>query len=129
MPTFFAKNGTAKFYLRKGVAENCFGTKKFFRYKYNGIQPGILENYAHRLEYVEGDYQLVEGVYLIPHKTQGLERIAKKVNLYIKENGKMFADDFAHEQSLVFDTPKGLVVFNSCSHGGADNIIHEVDRE
>ena len=38
----------------------------------------------------------------------------------------MLPDDFAHEQSLVFETPKGLVVFNSCSHGGADTIIKEV---
>lgn len=35
-------------------------------------------------------------------------------------------DDFAHEQSLVFDTPEGIVIFNSCSHGGADSIINEV---
>ena len=26
----------------------------------------------------------------------------------------------------MFDTEKGLVIFNSCSHGGADNIIKEV---
>lgn len=126
MPTFFAENGKAKFYLRKGVSENCYGKKNFFLYKYNGIQPGILENYKERIEYVEGDHQLTEGVYLIPHKTVGLERIAKRVKLFIKDNGKMFPDDFAHEQSLVIDTPKGLVIFNSCSHGGADNIITEV---
>ena len=95
-------------------------------YKYNGIQPGILTNHADRIEYAEGDYKLLDGVYLIPHKTVGLEKIAKKVDLYIKDNGKMFPDDFAHEQSLVFDTPKGLVIFNSCSHGGPDNIITEV---
>ena len=35
-------------------------------------------------------------------------------------------DDFSHEQSLVFSTPKGLVIFNSCCHGGADNIVREV---
>ena len=35
-------------------------------------------------------------------------------------------DDFSHEQSLVFDAEDGLVIFNSCSHGGADNIINEV---
>ncbi len=126
MPAFFWENKTAKFYLRKGAGENCYGKKNFFMYKYNGIQPGILNNYADRIEYVEGDYKLMKGVYLIPHKMVGLEKIAKKVDLYIKENGKMFPDDFAHEQSLVFDTPKGLVIFNSCSHGGADNIITEV---
>lgn len=127
LPAFFWENRTAKIYLRKGAGENCYSKKNFFMYKYNGIQPGILENYADRFEYVEGDYQLLEGAYLIPHKMVGLEEIAKKVDLYVKENGKMFPDDFAHEQSLVFDTPKGLVIFNSCSHGGADNIITEVE--
>ncbi len=126
MPTFFLLNKDAKFYLRKGAGENCYGKKNFFMYKYNGIGSGILTTYEDRIEYVEGDYQLMKGVYLIPHKTVGLEKIAKKVNLYVKDNGKMFPDDFAHEHSLVFDTPKGLVIFNSCSHGGPDNIITEV---
>ena len=35
-------------------------------------------------------------------------------------------DSFQHEQSLVFQTRQGLVIFNSCSHGGPDNIIREV---
>ena len=35
-------------------------------------------------------------------------------------------DDFSHEQSLVLDTGKGLVIINSCSHGGAVNIIREI---
>ena len=129
MPAFFEKNKTADFYLRRGAAENCYGKKKwrFLKYfKYNGIQKGTLKKYEDRIKYVEGDYRLLDGVYLIPHKTLGLEEIAKKVDLYVKDHGKMFPDDFAHEQSLVFDTPNGLVIFNSCSHGGADNIINEV---
>ena len=126
MPAFFEKNQEAKFYIRKGTGENCYGKKNFFMYKYNGIAPGTLEQYKERIEYVEGDCKLLEGVYLIPHKTVGLEKIAKKVHLYVKDNGKMFPDDFAHEQSLVFETENGLVIFNSCSHGGPDNIITEV---
>ena len=35
-------------------------------------------------------------------------------------------DDFSHEQSLVMETERGLVVFNSCSHAGADVILSEV---
>lgn len=126
MPEFFAKNKTASFYLRKGTAENCYGKRQWLWRKYNGIRPGTLAGYADRIRYVEGDYELLKGVSLIPHKTPGLEKIAKKVDLFVKEHGKMFPDDFAHEQSLVFDTPKGLVIFNSCSHGGADHIINEV---
>lgn len=125
MPTFFANNDKADFYVRRGAAETCYG-KKWIFHKYIGIQKGILEKYSDRIVYTEGDFELTEGVCLIPHKTPGLEMIARKADLYVKENGRWYPDDFAHEQSLVFDTPKGLVIFNSCSHGGADHIINEV---
>ena len=35
-------------------------------------------------------------------------------------------DDFSHEQSLVLEGERGLVVFNSCSHGGIVNIVRGV---
>ena len=71
---------------------------------------------------------MIPGVNLIPHKTPGMERIGRKADMYLQIGGKWVTDSFAHEQSLVFDTEKGLVIFNSCSHGGADNIIREVSE-
>lgn len=41
------------------------------------------------------------------------------------ENGGWRPDDFRHEQSLIFETAFGLVIFNSCSHAGVDCIIKE----
>lgn len=125
MAAFFDQNKKAQFYLREGAAENCYGKKWIFR-KYIGIHKGFLRDYQERIVYASGDYELASGVYLIPHKTLGLEQIGKKANLYIKRDGKLCGDDFSHEQSLVFDTPQGLVIFNSCSHAGADNIINEI---
>lgn len=85
-----------------------------------------MDEYADRIEVVSGDYKLMDGVYLLPHKTANLENIGKKEKMYLKtDNGYVF-DNFAHEQSLVVDTDKGLVIINSCSHGGAVNIINEV---
>jgi 7,8-dihydropterin-6-yl-methyl-4-(beta-D-ribofuranosyl)aminobenzene 5'-phosphate synthase len=37
-------------------------------------------------------------------------------------------DDFVHEQSVIFVEKDGLVVFNSCSHAGVENIIDEVNK-
>ena len=37
-------------------------------------------------------------------------------------------DSFQHEQSLIFHTEKGLAIFSSCSHAGADHIIEEVQE-
>ncbi len=126
MGAFFACNSKAVFYLREGTRENCYGKKWCFR-KYIGIHRGFLKTYRDRIRYVSGTYELLPGVTLVPHSTPGLEEIAKRVDLYVKEGGRLRPDSFAHEQSLVFDTPKGLVIFSSCSHGGADNIIREIE--
>ena len=56
---------------------------------------------------------------------EGLQR-GLAANMYRKVGDQWLPDDFSHEQSLVFSTPKGLVIFNSCCHGGADNIVREV---
>lgn len=125
MRQFFIINDRAKFYVRDACAENCYAKKWIFR-KYIGMPKGILKKNNDRIVYVTGDYIVTEGVSLIPHKTKGLSEIGIRENMYLKRKGGWMPDDFSHEQSLVFDTPKGLVIFNSCSHGGAANIINEV---
>ncbi|MDD6402104.1 MAG: MBL fold metallo-hydrolase, partial [Lachnospiraceae bacterium] len=125
IPAFFKKNDKAKFYIRETTKDNCYAKRLFF-YKYIGIPKRMMDEYADRIEVVSGDYELMDGVYLLPHKTANLENIGKKEKMYLKtDNGYIF-DNFAHEQSLVVDTDKGLVIINSCSHGGAVNIINEV---
>lgn len=125
MQTFFEKNKKAVFYLRQGCRENCYGKRWIFR-KYIGIKRGVLKKYQDRIRFADGDYEIMPGVSLVPHKTGGLAVIGKQNNLYVREGLRLAPDDFAHEQSLVFDTKEGLVIFNSCSHGGADQIIREV---
>ena len=128
---FFALNKTASFYLRKGAAENCYHAHKLFGrltyHEYIGIHKGWLNRFADRIRYAEGDMQIAPNVYLVPHKTAGLDRIDERAHLSVKENGAYRYDSFDHEQSLVFDTPQGLFIMNSCSHAGADNIVKEIE--
>lgn len=126
MDAFFEYNPSAKFYLREGSKENCYDTKDELRYV--GIKQGIMEKYADRICFVEGDYEVMKDVYLIPHKTPDLKLIGEKMFMSVKENNKFVPDDFSHEQSLVIRTAKGLVIFNSCCHGGASNIINEIQE-
>ena len=125
MERFFSENDKAKLYLQKSCAEDCYFKLLFIR-KYIGIKKGSLSSVAARLCYTSGITKLCEGVYLVPHSTEGLSKIGKSNNMYRKTPAGWQPDDFSHEQSLVLETEKGLVVFNSCSHGGAVNIINEV---
>ena len=125
MGAFFQKNPTAPFYLRQGCGETCYDqTPEGLRYE--GIQPGLLAEFAHRIRYVTGDFSPLPGVTLVPHKTPELEKRGRAANMYRWEGGRWIPDDYAHEQSLVFQTDQGLVILNSCCHGGADNIVREV---
>lgn len=125
MEGFFNHNSKSKFYLKEECRENCYGRKLIFS-KYIGIKKGTLQKFNHRIEYVKGDTEITKGVYLVPHKTENLHETGKKAGMYKRVNKKWVPDNFDHEQSLVIDTEKGLVIFNSCCHGGADNIIKEV---
>lgn len=126
MEPFFLINQKAKFYLQATTKENCYSRKSIFP-KYIGIPKGILNKYSDRIEFVSGDYKLCDGVYLISHKTPGLESIGKQEKMYIRKGITWHPDNFSHEQSLVFDTSKGLIIFNSCSHTGADTVINEIN--
>lgn len=127
MRPFFEKNSEALFYLRKPSGENCY-FRKWFIHKYVGIPKHILSDYADRIRQVEGKYLLFEQTYLLPHDTAGLDVVGRANHMYIRNGYRWKPDDFAHEQSLIFEREDGLVVFNSCCHGGADNIINEAVR-
>lgn len=131
MQAFFRQNGNAPFYLRNKANENCYHKIKFLKFfsmnTYIGIRRGWLKRYADRIRYAEGDKEILPGVFLVPHKTAGLGAIGRAAKFAVKENGTFRDDAFEHEQSLVFDTSKGLFIMNSCSHGGADNIVKEIE--
>lgn len=125
MGIFFEENRNAPFYIRKGSAENCYG-KRWIFHKYIGIHRGFLKKYEKRIIYTEEEYQIVPGVSLLAHRTEGLDALGAQNHLYVRRNGKYIPDHFAHEQSLILHTGKGLVICSSCSHGGVDHIIREV---
>ena len=127
IPAFFEHNSHAKFYLRDSASDNCYA-KKFIFKKYIGIPRKLIQNYKDRIELVSGDYKITDGVYLIPHKTANLSAVGKRESMYRKTSHGWVPDDFSHEQSLVLETDKGLLIINSCSHGGAANIINEVNE-
>ncbi len=125
METFFTLNRSAPFLVREGTCENCYGTSEG-GLRYIGVQSGVLKKYDERIRYVCGVHKIAEGIWLVPHRRADYSSIALRNELYTISNGEYLPDDFAHEQSLVIETGKGLVVFNSCSHTGMTNILTDI---
>ena len=93
---FFAVNHTASVCARPRIVE-----PEIWEEEYIGVNPGMLFRYKDRFDLAEGPRELAPGLHLIP-------------------------DAVDHEQSLVAETDKGLVVMNSCCHAGAGYIVKDI---
>lgn len=126
MKAFFKANPSAPFVVSPAAREDCYSGVKLIK-AYIGLPKGVLAKYAQRISRPEGVAEIGEDVYIVPHSTSGLEAVAVRSHLYVRRGIWRFEPDgFAHEQSLVFRTDEGLVVFNSCSHSGAEVVVDEV---
>lgn len=123
---FFQVNGRAKVYVRHGAAGPYFARDPD-AYRFIGIGRDIWEGSRDRFVEAEGAYPLTEGAWLIPGTVRDPAFAGQAADLLFKRGEDDFVpDDYRHEQSLVLEGEKGLVVFNSCSHGGIVNIVRGV---
>lgn len=129
---FFEVNKHANVYASAETKKlDCYsvGSEKT---RYIGVNPELLERCGERFCWVDhmDPVKIADGVWLLPHTTAGLTEVGKRTGMYRKmQSGPedtLVPDSFLHELSLVFEVPEGLVVFNSCSHGGVANIVNEV---
>ena len=128
IPAFFEHNSKAKFYVSENTAPDCYGKISFIIF-YCGIPKTLMENHADRIVKVSDVYQITDGVFIVPHKKEGYPNIGKNGHMLRKTKNGFVPDDLCHEQSLVIETDKGLVIFNSCSHSGPKIIIDEVRQD
>lgn len=124
---FFSLNDHAPLLIQDACEEDCYSDAKGDM-AYIGIRRGLLGEHAGRIRRVPRNevVEFAPGAWLLGHTTEGLEAIGEREHLYRKAGDTLTNDGFAHEQSLVVETPRGLVVYNSCSHGGIETIIAEV---
>lgn len=127
LDAFFRVNSRARVHIRRGALGAYFsmrgGAPKFV-----GVRRDICQAWRERFAEVDGVYPLLEGAFLVPDPAP--ESSAERAqHLYEKTGPDQFREDvFAHEQSLVLEGERGLVVFNSCCHAGAANIAAHVAR-
>lgn len=126
---FFQVNSAAKVYVRPGAA-GAYYAKDPDSYRFVGISRDIWEEAQERFVEAEGVCQLGEGAWLVPDTVCDPAFAGQAADLLFKRGEDDFIpDDYRHEQSLVLEEERGLVVFNSCSHTGIVNIVRGVKEQ
>ena len=126
--SFFAANDSTDVLVRQGALGAHYSMRGGTAPRFVGIHRDVCRDYAHRLVEVDGLYQLTEGAWLV--ENPGPEADADRAQHLYKKLGEdnFVEDDFSHEHSLVLEGENGLVVFNSCCHGGVANIAEHIAR-
>ncbi len=125
---FFERNQKAKVYLQQTARNRCYYKIAGPIRKYIGIPEGLLDQYGDRFEYLDGEAEIEEGIYLVPHSSPDILERARRTHMCALSDNKLSCDDFSHEQTLVFEEDGELICFNSCSHSGVDIALEEVQR-
>ncbi|MBQ3089089.1 MAG: MBL fold metallo-hydrolase [Oscillospiraceae bacterium] len=122
-PAYFRAVAQGQLFLRPSCREGCWHEKE------DGLReigiPGPVLSDPSRLCWEEGRRELSPGLWLIPHSAAGLERRGLSSRMYRRRFGRLVPDDFSHEQSLVVETERGLILLSSCSHAGIDTAVEE----
>lgn len=113
-----------------------YGAKNIFDDYYSGSGGSIhyiglsskLKQMKNRFNTISKDTKIDEKIYLILNDVSNTKEIGVQKKLYKKVDDVLQPDNFDHELSLVFDTPKGLVICNSCSHAGLESIVDNIKK-
>lgn len=113
-----------------------YGAKNIFDDYYSGSGGSVhyiglsskLKQMKNRFNIISKDTKIDEKIYLILDDVSNTKEIGVQKKLYKKVDDVLQPDNFNHELSLVFDTPKGLVICNSCSHAGLESIVDNIKK-
>lgn len=124
--TFLNANTRGKVYLRSSQTEqfslNVFGLLK----RPVGLDETLLQQQAHRLNYVSQFEEIAPGVFLLTKIGKRHPMPKGNRHLYMGVGSAKKLDDFEHELILVIQQDTGLVVFTGCSHHGILNMLEAV---
>lgn len=127
LETFFGLNAAAPLYVSRHTAEDCYH-RELFSKRYIGVPVGMLDRFSSRIVRTgDAPSELFDGVWVVPHRSPCCSCTARRSHLYRRIDGHFVPDDFMHEQSLVFETESGPVVFSSCSHSGLKTVVADVE--
>ena len=116
---FMEKNKTAPIYMSAYAFEPHLkngGTEDI------GLDPALKG--AAQIRFINGETKLAEGITLYNCNDRELMCPIDTSGMQVKRDGKLYPEDFRHEQFLLIEEDGKRVLFSGCSHKGILNIAN-----
>ncbi len=119
---FFEINDKAKVYIHEKAGGDYY-YKVLFLKKYIGTDKKMLDKYNDRFVFVNGDFEIENGIRLISNFTSNYPVPSDSKHILTKKDNKYMIDNFAHEQMLLIENNDFMFCFTGCSHHGIANMV------
>ncbi len=118
---FLELNKAARVYMKREAVGKYY-IKRYGKYKYVGIEPGVLEKYSDRIVFINEDTQIAQGVFAA---NADIQRNTPRFSslMYKKQDEEFVRDDLKHELFIAVKGEEGASVITACSHSGLLNIL------
>lgn len=126
---FLEANAKAKVHLGEAPSGDCFIKLLPFTKKYIGLEKALMTDYSDRFETVSKPTQILPDVFVFPHISGTHPKPAGNKRLFVRRDGRLTLDSFAHEIVMAIKEDNKLVIFTGCSHNGVLNMVDTVARE
>lgn len=117
---FCKSNPTAKIYMQKTALGDYFHGERYI-----GIDKKIAE--LPNLVLLEGDFEIDKELSLFTNITGRKFWAQSNLKLSVLKNGQQIQDEFAHEQCLVIQGKKKILL-SGCAHNGILNILEKYQQ-
>ena len=127
LPYFLDINRHAKVYI-KAAARGDFYSKHTKENTRSGIDPAFFEQYGHRLQFIDDDAEIAQGVYAC--NINKYRRLPLYTSLMLeKKDGAFIKDALEHELFVAIKTGEGTVVLTGCAHHGVLNMLMTAEEK
>ena len=127
LETFFACNDHAPVYLKE-EAKGAYYASYDGEDHYAGVDRSLFDRYPQRFQFDREDALLFPGCHLITGFGHRDNYGVLDARLMMETPQGLAPDAFRHEQALVLEHPRGLVLISGCSHNGIGNILDSVEQ-
>lgn len=122
LAAFLEYNTQAPVYLRAGAGDT-FYVRDIPRYRYIGLEGGMLTANAHRFVWISTDTGISPGLMLITDILTVAPPPPGNGPLFIRKDARYIPDPFLHELFLVVEDDDGISVITGCGHSGILNMV------
>lgn len=112
-----------KIYLSETILHEHYFTSRHGIKRNLSTDNDLLERYADRFVPVKGNQWISDNIAAVYCHHHDFPCPQGNIFLTKEKDGVEIPDDFNHEMALAVKTGEGMVVFSSCSHNGAVNIM------